>query len=34
MVVFRHPVHGTDYIKRLIKVPWDTVQMKDTPDPE
>lgn len=29
VVVFRHPVHGTDYIKRLIGVPGDTVQMKD-----
>ena len=29
VVVFRHPVHGTDYIKRLIGVPGDTVQMTD-----
>ena len=29
VVVFRHPVHGTDYIKRLIGTPGDTVQMKD-----
>ena len=29
VIVFRHPVHGTDYIKRLIGAPGDTVQMKD-----
>ena len=27
-VVFRHPVNGTDYIKRLVGLPGDTVQMK------
>ena len=28
VVVFRHPVTGRDYIKRLIGVPGDRVQMK------
>ncbi|MCH2248510.1 MAG: signal peptidase I [Cognatishimia sp.] len=28
-VVFRHPVNGTDYIKRLVGLPGDTVQMKN-----
>jgi signal peptidase I len=29
VVVFRHPVYGSDYIKRLIGLPGDTIQMKD-----
>ena len=28
-IVFRHPVNGTDYIKRLIGLPGDKIQMKD-----
>lgn len=28
-VVFRHPVNGTDYIKRLVGLPGDTVQMRN-----
>ncbi len=28
VVVFRHPVSGRDYIKRLIGMPGDTIQMK------
>lgn len=29
VVVFRHPVNGTDFIKRVIGLPGDTVQMRD-----
>jgi len=29
VVVFRHPVNGADFIKRLIGLPGDKVQMKD-----
>ena len=29
VVVFRHPTAGTDYIKRLIGLPGDRIQMKD-----
>ncbi|MCF1708040.1 signal peptidase I [Tabrizicola sp. J26] len=29
VVVFRHPVNGSDFIKRLIGVPGDTVQVKN-----
>ncbi|GGO37761.1 signal peptidase I [Gemmobacter aquaticus] len=29
VVVFRHPVNGSDMIKRLIGLPGDTIQMKD-----
>ncbi len=28
IVVFRHPVNGTDYIKRIVGMPGDTVQMR------
>jgi signal peptidase I len=28
VVVFRHPVNGTDFVKRLIGLPGDTIQMK------
>ena len=29
VIVFRHPVNGTDFIKRLVGLPGDTVQMRD-----
>jgi signal peptidase I len=29
VVVFRHPVNGTDFIKRLIGLPGDKIQMKE-----
>ena len=29
IIVFRHPVNGTDFIKRLIGLPGDKIQMKD-----
>jgi signal peptidase I len=29
VVVFRHPVNGSDFIKRLIGLPGDTVQMRN-----
>ena len=29
MVVFRHPVNGSDFIKRVVGLPGDTVQMKE-----
>ena len=29
IVVFRHPVHGTDFIKRLIGLPGDRIQVKN-----
>ena len=29
VVVFRHPANGQDFIKRLVGMPGDTVQMKD-----
>ncbi|MEL6423860.1 MAG: signal peptidase I [Pseudomonadota bacterium] len=29
IIVFRHPTNGTDYIKRLVGLPGDTVQMVD-----
>ena len=29
VVVFRHPVNGTDYIKRLVGLPGDKVQVKE-----
>ena len=30
IIVFRHPVHGTDFIKRVIGLPGDRVQMRDS----
>jgi signal peptidase I len=30
IIVFRHPVHGSDYIKRLIGLPGDSIQMKNS----
>ncbi len=29
VVVFRHPVHGSDYIKRLVGLPGDKIQVKN-----
>lgn len=29
VVVFRHPVSGTDYVKRVVGMPGDTIQLKD-----
>ena len=29
VVVFRHPVNGTDFIKRVVAMPGETVQMRD-----
>lgn len=29
IIVFRHPVHGTDFIKRVVGLPGDRIQMKD-----
>ncbi len=29
VVVFRHPVNGTDFVKRLIGLPGDSIQMKN-----
>ncbi|MEM7709846.1 MAG: signal peptidase I [Pseudomonadota bacterium] len=29
VIVFRHPVNGTDFIKRLVGLPGDTVQMRE-----
>jgi len=29
IIVFRHPVHGTDFIKRVIGMPGDRIQMKE-----
>ncbi len=29
VIVFRHPVNGSDFIKRLVGVPGDSVQMRD-----
>lgn len=29
VIVFRHPVHGTDYLKRVIGLPGDSIAMRD-----
>lgn len=30
IIVFRHPVHGTDFIKRVVGLPGDRIQMKNS----